>query len=698
MNVALSPVDAVTILRERVWDAGYRPVAVYGPDAPGPSPGKRPMGHAWQERARQDPPEAAELRADPLALNTGILCDGLRAVDVDVDDPARAHAVRDLAARMLGHTITRTRENSARALLLYQAAEGAPPKRTVAGTFGKVEVLGCGNQFVAFGLHPSGADLVWSDGAPDDTPFDTLPAVDEATVGTFLAAAGALIGAEVQAARQTGGGLFQGLPRQPSDLGPCADPLDVAAALGVIPNAGPADWESWNTVGMAAWAATGGSMAGFAAWCAWSAKNPAHDDAATGARWDHYRTSPPTRSGAGTLFHMARQACPGWVRPSEQKAPAPEQLPPAEPRPDLAAFLALPGWMAREIEAPEPLLGEIITNTTRMFIGGPTGLGKSHLGFGMAAGLATGHGFAHWQAARACRVLYIDGEMARDLVQERLGDLRRRMMGADLSHLHVLCTEDCEELGRRFPELGSFGPLNTAEGQAFLLRLVEMLGGVDVVFFDNRMSLLSGDMKEEQPWTDTMPLVKELSRRRIAQVWIDHTGHQTGHIYGSKTKEWSADAVALMSKAERPGMDIAFKLEWTKARRRKPSNRADFATVTLTMADDAWSVEGADSAAPKDGFALTLAERGWLGDVVDLFAAPGAAVTLAPVMGMTPVVTLTREQVRRGLMRKGRIGEKGDSKGDASLTGAERQKLSKYLNTLKDKRKIGLTDDHVWLL
>ncbi|MFL5337463.1 MAG: AAA family ATPase [Geminicoccaceae bacterium] len=223
----------------------------------------------------------------------------------------------------------------------------------------------------------------------------------------------------------------------------------------------------------------------------------------------------------------------------------------------LAAFLATPAWLKRELEPPEPLLGEIITNTTRLMIGGPTGIGKTHLVLGMAAGMASSHGFLHWRASRASSVLYVDGEMPRDLVKERLTDVARRMPGADLSRLFVFCREDCEWLAQQFPELGEMGPLNTEEGQQFILRLIERLGGVDVVFLDNRMSLLSGDMKEEQPWTDTMPLVKALTRRRIAQIWIDHTGHNTGQLYGTKTKEWQFDAVALLTKAERPGLDTS---------------------------------------------------------------------------------------------------------------------------------------------
>jgi hypothetical protein len=271
---------------------------------------------------------------------------------------------------------------------------------------------------------------------------------------------------------------------------------------------------------------------------------------------------------------------------------------PAEPG-DLAAFLSASNWLERKLEPPEPLLGEVITNTTRMFLGGPTGLGKTHVGFGMAAGMATGEGFIHWKASRASRVLYLDGEMSRDLVQERLADLRRRFGGVELSNLFVLCAEDREEIAAMCPDLGEMGPLNTADGQAFVLKLIEHLGGVDVVFFDNRMSLLSGDMKDEQPWTETMALVKELTCRRIAQIWIDHTGHDTGRIYGTKTKEWQFDVVGLMEKADRPGTDIAFSLKFEKARRRKPSNRADFEPITATLANDEWSVEGGPTGGAK---------------------------------------------------------------------------------------------------
>ena len=298
--------------RRALWQAGLRPVALYSLGYGGEGAGKRPVGLRWQERARQTPPEAAIVPPSSESANTGILSDGLRAVDVDIDDPATAAAVRALAESMLGAAPVRTRANSSRCLLVYRAAEGEPGKRSVTGTLGKVETLGRGQQFAALGFHPSGAALEWPRGRPDSVD---LPAVTEVQIGAFLDAAGAVIGAErkqpelaAAAERGVSGGV-------PSKHGQAADPEDVAAAVAAVPNDGPADWDEWSRVGMAVWAATRGSAAGMTLFDGWSAKNPAHDPAAVAERWAHWHRSPPAELGAGTLFHLARQAVPGWRKP-----------------------------------------------------------------------------------------------------------------------------------------------------------------------------------------------------------------------------------------------------------------------------------------------------------------------------------------------------------------------------------------------
>lgn len=343
------PLAAVAALRAQLWDCGFRPVPIYSADSRATaSPGKAPKGDNWTERARLDPPAAVVSAPDPDALNTGILCDGLRAIDIDVDNPTLAASVRSAALQRFGECPMRLRGNSARCLLLYRAAEGEPRKRSIAGTFGKVEILGRGQQFVAFGKHPSGSDLSWMPEHPAEISADTLPAITEQEITAFLVEAATTIGAQPEhvATDRTA--------PQSSGRGLRGDTLQVVAALSAIPNDGPTDWEHWNRIGMATWAATGGGEAGRAAFHAWSETNAAYDAQETDRRWDHYRTSPPTQIGAGTLFHLARASKPpgGEDGPPSEQDPAfwesltrsleagPEEIPPQDDDAEVAEVSA----------------------------------------------------------------------------------------------------------------------------------------------------------------------------------------------------------------------------------------------------------------------------------------------------------------------------------------------------------------------
>ena len=92
---------------------------------------------------------------------------------------------------------------------------------------------------------------------------------------------------------------------------PEADESRVALALAMIPN-DDLDWDDWNRVGMAVWRATGGSDLGRDAFDAWSQKSGKYNAKTTAAKWTKYFSSPPTHIGAGTIFHLANEARPGW--------------------------------------------------------------------------------------------------------------------------------------------------------------------------------------------------------------------------------------------------------------------------------------------------------------------------------------------------------------------------------------------------
>jgi len=115
------------------------------------------------------------------------------------------------------------------------------------------------------------------------------------------------------------------------------------------------------------------------------------------------------------------------------------------------------------------------------------------------------------------------------------------------------------------------------------------------------------------------------------------------------------------------------------------------ATWSTSCAVREGSVRDEDSG---KGESLTRGERGWLNDITTLFAEPDLAKRVSPVSGMRQELTLTRTQLRDGLKAKGRF----DPNADGTLTHASRQKLHTALLALKDKGKIGMTEDYVWLL
>jgi len=189
---------AITAQRRQVWErGGYRPIPILNAVIGKEGTGKVPLGREWQLGCCEDPPRIftdATLNTD-AAVNTGLWCDGLRAIDADVDNYKDAAALEAKAIAKFGPTICRRRADSARFLLLYRAEAPDLPKKSAIGSNNRrVEALGRGQQFVAFGRHWQGATLTWSPAGPDETPIASLPVIKESDLDAFLADLEPLIG------------------------------------------------------------------------------------------------------------------------------------------------------------------------------------------------------------------------------------------------------------------------------------------------------------------------------------------------------------------------------------------------------------------------------------------------------------------------------------------------------------------------
>jgi hypothetical protein len=165
-------------------------------------------------------------------------------------------------------------------------------------------------------------------------------------------------------------------------------------------------------------------------------------------------------------------------------------------------------------------------------------------------------------------------------------------------------------------DIENFAPLNTAAGAAILNGLIDKVGGVDGIVLDNIMSLIAGDMKEEEGWRQTLPLVTSLTKRGIAQVWLHHTGHDETRGYGTKTREWRMDNVIHLTTEERPDTDLSFRFEFRKARTRTPATRADFQDVTIALVSDEWT----SSAKTAKRDALNPSNKKFLDALINVYA------------------------------------------------------------------------------
>jgi hypothetical protein len=250
----------------------------------------------------------------------------------------------------------------------------------------------------------------------------------------------------------------------------------------------------------------------------------------------------------------------------------------AEP-PGKHAF-SLKEWMERELPNPDPLCGTWLTSTSRVLAFSETGAGKTLLMMALGMRCSNGSKFLHWPANSPVRVLYIDGEMSSRLLRDRLVKESERL-GAVPDGFFACSWED----------IANFQPLNTEQGQAAIEQIIKDHGPFGLIIFDNIISLISGNQKEEEGWQQTQPWVKSLTKRKIAQIWIHHTGHDITRSYGTKTREWQMDTVIWLEKVEHPETDVCFRINFQKARERTPANRSEFAEVTVTLLNEQWKCD-----------------------------------------------------------------------------------------------------------
>lgn len=300
----------------RVADAGYSivPIAA-GQKWPGEySNGKWWPLKSWEHLAFTRTPELLieNVWANYPGAGIGICCGGqskLIGFDIDALDAEISGAIRRKIEELLGETPLVRIGQAPKVLLVYRTTV---PMRKL--TMTPIEVLGEGNQFVGWGVHPkTGKVYTWESDTPAETPVESLPLVTPERVREAVEAAYALVPEEMRPARLSSNGEM-GITHTPSKDTSPATPEAIRQALQHIPN-NDCDWPDWKRVLMATYAASHGSEQAYFDFLDWSRKSAKHNDQTTRKEWNSCKASPPRNIGFGTLWHLAREH--GWQPPAD---------------------------------------------------------------------------------------------------------------------------------------------------------------------------------------------------------------------------------------------------------------------------------------------------------------------------------------------------------------------------------------------
>ncbi len=253
--------------------------------------------HDYPDWSRHCERETTEIEVDLWGnwpgAGVGIAAGRVIGIDIDVLDADIAAKIEGLAKQMLGETTAVRIGRAPKRLLVYRAVQ------PFAGfKYPPIEVLGQGQQFIAYGIHPdTRKPYDWPVDTLADLPLSDLPAITEAQAREFAQEAYALIPQSLRpkslCAGHRAAGECANLPEQRGTYAAVADALTCIANPDL-------DYNSWVRIGMAIKGALGD--AGWPLFEAWSASSQKHEPKTTAKAW---RSFAPQRIGAGTLYKLA---------------------------------------------------------------------------------------------------------------------------------------------------------------------------------------------------------------------------------------------------------------------------------------------------------------------------------------------------------------------------------------------------------
>ena len=195
--------------------------------------------------------------------------------------------------------------------------------------------------------------------------------------------------------------------------------------------------------------------------------------------------------------------------------------------------------------------------------------GKSLVSLHMAVSIAMGRDPFTGAEMKPHDVTYIDWEMTRQDLQERLFDmgLTQAMKDGGLDRLHY----------HLYPPLGY---MDTLEGGNKLMQWVQK-DGSDVVIIDTLSRVVKGDENSNDTYRNFYNYTGALLKSNgVAMLRLDHEGHQAGHSRGASSK---ADDVDLVYHLKVVDGGLALEMKFARIAYVKKSITVQIGTDMLTF-------------------------------------------------------------------------------------------------------------------
>jgi putative DNA primase/helicase len=185
------------------------------------------------------------------------------------------------------------------------------------------------------------------------------------------------------------------------------------------------------------------------------------------------------------------------------------------------------------------------------------GEGKTWFALSVGKALANGEDLLGWPCARRARVLYVDGELPGDFLQQRISQFPRSESGL----FHVLCRDEFLRKKLAMPDLGD------AEGRDELDRIIRQCQP-DVVILDSISTLVrSGVENEAESWAPIQDWLMQHRWDGRTIILVHHEGKNKKPRGSSKREDVLDTMIRLAKKDDQfTGDESVFELTFTKAR------------------------------------------------------------------------------------------------------------------------------------